>query len=70
MSYAKKCDRCGGYYNKHVIPTEGRINCGHLDVIRTFDEDGDMDQEFDLCNNCWFDFVNNFMKKKEAAKND
>lgn len=65
MAYAKKCDRCGAFYDTHVVPTEGRIHGGVLSHINTLDRNCNVDQSFDLCNNCWVDFLDDFMKKSE-----
>lgn len=53
MADAKKCDRCGNYYDKNEKhETFGRVSGSKLSGIRTVDRSGHMDKDFDLCDTC------------------
>ena len=67
MADAKKCDRCGAFYDTHIVPSKGAIKSGRLSKLRTYSINDCCDQVFDLCNNCWVDFEEfmNVSKKGE-----
>lgn len=53
MSEAKKCDRCGKYYEKNVLfKTKGSICGSVLEGFATTEKNGRSDEWFDLCDNC------------------
>lgn len=53
MADAKKCDRCGNYYDKNEKhETVGRISGEVVVGIGTIGRNGHMDKYFDLCDTC------------------
>ena len=59
---AKKCDRCGKYYDENKKhKTTGRIHGGKIDGF-CITARGSNDKWFDLCDDCIGDLLNKFMK--------
>lgn len=53
MSKAKKCDRCGKFYEKNVvIESKGSAFGDTIGGIKTVTKDGITDEAFDLCDDC------------------
>lgn len=65
---AKKCDRCGAYYDKNKKhKTFGRISGGVISGIWMVDQSGREDYYFDLCDDCIGD-LKKFLNIKESDK--
>lgn len=62
MAKARKCDRCGSFYEKNTLHnTTGRIHGSILGGIALTDISGENDERYDLCDNCiveLFNFLN------------
>lgn len=53
MSKAKKCDRCGKFYEKNaVMESKGSVLGSTIGGIKTVTKDGRTDEDFDLCDDC------------------
>ena len=53
MSKAKKCDRCGKFYEKNVVmKSKGSALGSIIGGIRTVTKEGITDEDFDLCDDC------------------
>lgn len=53
MSKAKKCDRCGKFYEKNVVmKSKGSFLGSTIGGINTATEEGKTDEHFDLCDDC------------------
>lgn len=53
MSKAKKCDRCGKFYEKNVVmKSKGSVLGSTIGGIKTVTKDGITDEHFDLCDDC------------------
>lgn len=53
MSKAKKCDRCGKFYEKKVVmKSKGSALGNTIGGIKTVAKDGITDEHFDLCDDC------------------
>lgn len=53
MSKAKKCDRCGKFYEKNaVMKSKGSVLGSTIGGIKTVTKDGRTDEDFDLCDDC------------------
>lgn len=53
MSKAKKCDRCGKFYEKNVVmESKGSAIGSTIGGIKTVTKDGTTDEHFDLCDDC------------------
>lgn len=62
MAEAKKCDRCGRFYETNSShETVGRIYNGIIGGIATASRGGSADKWFDLCDDCILDLLK-FMK--------
>lgn len=62
---AKKCDRCGAYYDKNKKhKTFGRISGGVISGIWMVDRNGTNERRFDLCDDCIGD-LKEFLNIKE-----
>lgn len=63
MANAKKCDRCGIYYDKNTDhKTTGRLIGSIISGVATIDRMCDRDKSYDLCDNCLtdlFEFLEN-----------
>ena len=62
---AKKCDRCGRYYDKnskHVTGTNPTLHAKGVQVFTDFER---ISQEWDLCDGCLTEFFNWVNTKKE-----
>lgn len=65
MANAKKCDRCGKFYeNNKKHETSGRIHGSKLTGISTTDTNTCSDKWFDLCDDCLTDLFE-FLSGKE-----
>lgn len=53
MSKAKKCDRCGKFYEKNVVMKSiGSALGSTIGGIKTVTKEGITDEDFDLCDDC------------------
>lgn len=53
MSKAKKCDRCGKFYENNVVmESKGSVLGNTIGGIKTVTKDGRTDEGFDLCDDC------------------
>ena len=53
MSKAKKCDRCGKFYEKNVVmESKGSVIGSTIGGINTATTEGKTDEHFDLCDDC------------------
>lgn len=53
MSKAKKCDRCGKFYEKNVVmKSKGSVLGSIIGGFETVTKDGITDEAFDLCDDC------------------
>ena len=53
MSKAKKCDRCGKFYEKNVVmESKGSVLGSTIGGINTATKEGKTDEHFDLCDDC------------------
>lgn len=71
MAVAKKCDRCGVYYDDNAVHKPKTMSKEyHIGVIKTAIAEGmtPVDEAFDLCDGCielFFQFMNEY---KETEK--
>lgn len=66
MANAKKCDRCGSYYDKNTKHrTTGRVIGGMISGIQTETRLGEKDCSYDLCDDCITDLFE-FLDGKES----
>ena len=69
MANAKRCDRCGNYYDKNIcVPTKGAIHGGILTGVKTAADDCYIDEHFDLCDDCLQKFVDFMESNWKAAR--
>ena len=64
MARAKKCDRCGNFYEKNELYiTSGKVSCSTIGGVATTDAFyRNVDKKYDLCDDCiveLFRFLNN-----------
>lgn len=53
MSKAKKCDRCGKFYENNVVmESKGSVLGNTIGGIKTVTKEGRTDEGFDLCDDC------------------
>lgn len=65
MADAKKCDRCGKYYDKNEKhETSGKIHGRKLAGVKTIDTNDCWYNHFDLCDDCLTDLFE-FLSGKE-----
>lgn len=67
MSKALKCDRCGKFYEKneeHVFEEIFSIRKKPIARVSLTNEDGNLVEEFDLCDDCMGGLLA-FLKEKE-----
>lgn len=70
MADAKKCDRCGNYYDENKIKPRDLDNRSVMARLKTFAHTPNMsytDEIFDLCDECWEKFYS-FMDGCELAE--
>lgn len=66
MAIVRKCDRCGQYYDKNSKhKTSNRIYNGIIGGVATVDKCGEIDKQFDLCDNCISDLFT-FLKTENC----
>lgn len=60
MSLARKCDRCGGFYNNYYLPDDEKdLKYNSLLLIRASPLDATIQEsdKIDLCPNCMNKFI-------------
>lgn len=68
MSKAKKCDRCGKFYEKNaVMESKGSVRGSIIGGIKTATKEGRTDEEFDLCDDC-IKSLGEWIKKTEFGQ--
>lgn len=59
MANAKKCDRCGAYYEKNESMKVSHNGVKTvIDSVCTYTKTGYIYKDYDLCDNCVNDFIN------------
>ena len=72
MASAKKCDRCGKYYDANIFhnPRSVEQDYRHIGGVKTSVVEGMWtDESFDLCDYCiddFYNFINEFKEKENG----
>lgn len=67
MASAKKCDRCGRYYDRNTKYKANGHSNHNLDGVATTNTVGMVERSYDLCDECITEFFEQFLT---GGKND